>query len=111
MPLAIGGDGQKVARVLMMLIRDKKTSYEGHFPGAATMRFEIWQYDWQYGGWVKNKRTKVLHRVLLNRDELRTWTWLWDPKLGGIEVGTTPVTVEYQVPKPSDSTLKGLRPY
>lgn len=112
-PLAIGGDGEKVARVLVMLIRDKKTSYEGHFPGAATMRFEIWQYDWQYGGWVKNKRTKVLHRVMLHRDELRKWTWLWDPKLGGIEVSRDPVTVEYQMPVPErdDPSLKGLRPY
>jgi len=110
-PLYIGGDGAKVARVLVMLIRDQRTSYEGHFPGAATMRFEVWQYDWQYGGWVKNKRTKVLHRVLLHRDELRQWTWLWDAKLGGITVGQTPVSVEYPMPDLSDAKLKGLRPY
>lgn len=110
-PLAIGGDGQKVARVLVMLIRDQRTSYEKQFPGAATMRFEIWQYDWQYGGWLKNKRTRVLHRVMLHRDELRQWTWLWDPKLGGIEVGESPLTIQYQVPNPADSKLPGLRPY
>ena len=110
-PLYVGGDGDKVARVLVMLIRDQKTSYEGHMPGAATMRFEVWQYDWQYGGWAKNKRTKVLHRVILTRDELRRWTWLWEPKLGGIEVGQSPITVKYEIPKRSDSKLKGLRPY
>ena len=55
------------------------------------MRHEIWQYSWNYGGWQKEKRTKVMDRVMLHRDELRKWTWLWDPKLGGIEVGSTPL--------------------
>jgi hypothetical protein len=109
-PLAIGGD-KKVARVLVMLIRDKTTSYESDFPGAATMRHEVWQYDWQYGGWAKNKRTRVLDRVILHRDELRKWTWLWDPKLGGIEVKKTPVTVKYSLPTANDKKLPGLYPY
>ncbi|MCR4415995.1 MAG: hypothetical protein NUV77_26565, partial [Thermoguttaceae bacterium] len=60
-PLYLGGD-EKTVRILMMLIRDKPTSYEGDFPGAATMRFEIWQYTYQYGGWAKEKRTRVMHR-------------------------------------------------
>jgi hypothetical protein len=106
----MGGD-EKTVRVLVMLIRDKPTSYEGIMPGAATMRFEVWQYDWRYGGWVKNKRTKVLHRVILTRGELRQWTWLWDPKLGGIKVGKTPLTVQYDLPTRSDGQLQGLRPY
>jgi hypothetical protein len=113
-PLYLGqgkGDKQPV-RVLMMLIRDKMTSYEGDMPGAATMRFEIWQYTWQYGGWEKEKRTKVMHRVILHRDELRKWTWLWDPKLGGIEVKTAPIAIECQMPSASaEKTLKGLYPY
>jgi len=109
-PLYMGGD-DKVTRVLVMLIRDQRTSYERHMPGAATMRFEIWQYDWQYGGWMKNKRTKPFHRLILHRDELRQWTWLWDPKLGDIEVGDSPVNIKYELPKPSDAKLKGLRPY
>lgn len=108
--LYLGGD-DKAIRVLMMLIRDKTTSYEADMRGASTMRFEIWQYDWQYGGWAKNKRTKVLHRVILPRDQLRQWHWLWEPKLGGIEVGKSPVVVEYEVPKLSESKLKGLYPY
>jgi hypothetical protein len=109
-PLCLGGD-EKVIRVLVMLIRDLPTSYEADMPGAATMRFEVWQYDWKYGGWVKNKRTKVLHRVILPRDELRQWTWVWDPMLGGIEVTAAAKTVKYQLPKPADGSLKGLRPY
>jgi hypothetical protein len=109
-PLYMGGE-DKTIRVLVMLIRDKATSYEGIMPGAATMRFEVWQYDWRYGAWVKDKRTKVLHRVILTRNELRQWTWLWDPKLGGIEVGSTLATVTYQMPANADTQLQGLRPY
>ncbi len=109
-PLYLGGD-EKTVRVLMMLIRDKPTSYEADFPGAATMRFEIWQYSYQYGGWAKEKRTRVMHRVILHRDELRQWTWLWDPKLGAIEVGRTPKTINYQMPQGSKKRLKGLYPH
>jgi hypothetical protein len=109
-PLYLGGD-DKTIRVLVMLIRDKPTSYEATMPGAATMRFEVWQYDWRYGAWVKHKRTKVLHRVILIRSELRQWTWLWDPKLGGIQVDAAPVTVTYRMPTRADAKLQGLRPY
>lgn len=109
-PLCLGGD-KKAVRVLVMLIRDKVTSYESDFPGAATMRHEIWQYDWQYGGWAKNKRTRVIDRLIMHRDELRKWTWLWDPKLGGIDVKKSPLTIEYQLPQPDENKLKGLYPY
>ena len=110
-PLWLGGD-KKAVRVLVMLIRDKPTSFEGDSPGAATMRHEIWQYSWNYGGWQKEKRTKVLDRVLLHRDELRKWTWLWDPKLGGIEIKGEPVALKYELPKlPGEKKLKGLYPY
>ena len=109
-PLDLGGDRENV-RVLMMLIRDQQTSYEGHMAGAATLRFEIWQYDFQYGGWTKNRRTRVMHRVLLPRDDLRQWTWLWDPKLGGIEMKSGDITLDYVVPARDDKTLQGLRPY
>lgn len=109
-PLHMGGD-DKVARILVMLIRDKPTSYEREMPGAATMRFEIWQYTWKYGGWVKERRTQVLHRVILPRGELRQWTWVWDPKLGGIKVEGSPLTIQYEPPKPRDRKLQGLYPY
>lgn len=109
-PLYLGGDSKNV-RILMMLIRDQKTSYEGDFPGAATIRFEIWQYDFQYGGWTKNRRTRVMHRVLLHRDDLRKWTWLWEPKLGAIEVKSNDVSIDYAIPSRDDKSLQGLRPY
>ena len=102
-PLAMGGD-KKVVRVLVMLIRDLPTSYT---PGAGTMRFEVWQYTWNYGGWVKEKRTRVLHRVLLQVSELRRWNWLWEPKLGGIELSAQAKTIDYKIPDKSE--LKKLR--
>jgi len=110
-PLYMGGD-KKTVRVLVMLVRDKTTSYEGIRAGAATMRHEIWQYTWNYGGWVKEKRTRVLDRTMLHRDELRQWTWLWEPRLGGIEVKSSPLVVRYELPKLSGPDKpKGLYPY
>ncbi len=110
-PLDIAGDG-KAIRALVMLLRDKPTSFEGDSPGAATLRHEIWQYSWNYGGWQKEKRTRVMDRVLMHRDELRRWTWLWDAKLGGVAVQGRPVEVECELPRASDERkLKGLYPY
>lgn len=107
-PLCMAGD-KKAVRVLVMLIRDKPTSYT---PGAGTIRHEIWQYTWQYGGWQKERRTKVLDRLLLQVSELRRWTWLWDPKLGGIEVKGAPVSLKYELPERSGKRrLRGLSPY
>jgi hypothetical protein len=110
-PLYLVGD-KKAVRVLVMLIRDKSTSYEQESPGAATIRHEIWQYSWNYGAWQKEKRTKVMDRALMHRDQLRKWTWLWDSKLGGIDVNDQSVSVKYDLPKsPASQQLKGLHPY
>ena len=107
-PLYLGGD-KKMVRILMMLIRDQPTSYT---PGSGTIRHEIWQYTWNYGGWQKEKRTKVLDRVLMQVSDLRQWTWLWDPKLGAIEVKDLPITIKYTMPgRDSAEKLKGLYPY
>ncbi|NQU25145.1 MAG: hypothetical protein HQ567_27985 [Candidatus Nealsonbacteria bacterium] len=107
-PLYLGGD-KKAVRVLVMLIRDEPTSYK---PGVGTIRHEIWQYTWNYGGWQKEKRTRVMDRILLQVSELRQWTWLWDARLGGIEVKDSPVTIKYEIPTDSAAKpIKGLRPY
>ena len=92
-PLYLGGD-KKAVRVLVMLMRDQPTSYT---PGSGTIRHEIWQYTWQHGAWQKEKRTKVLDRILMQVSELHRWTWLWDPKLGGVEVKNQPLTIRYEV--------------
>jgi len=114
-PLYFGGSykkGQvrpKQIRVLVMLIRDEETTLDGN---SATMRFEIWQFEDRYGGYVKPKNTHVLHRIIMSRNLLRQWTWLWDPALGDVKVeksGTT--TVKYTIPDPNNTELKGLLPY
>jgi len=64
----------------------------------ATVRHEVWQYAFRYGTWAKERRTKVLDRILLPRDELHRWTWAWEPALGGIEVGDAPVAIRYTLP-------------
>jgi len=94
-----------------MLIRDQVTSYEADMPGAATIRHEIWQYTNNYGGWAKERRTRVLDRSILPRDDLRKWTWLWDPMLGAIRVKQAPVHIEYTIAPASDKKLQGLYPY
>ena len=109
-PLYLGGDKTAV-RALVMLLRDKPTSYESESPGAATIRHELWEFSWRYGVWEKEKRTKVLDRLLLPRDELRKWTWLWDKKLGGLEIKDQDASIEYEMPKAGEKKIAGLRPY
>lgn len=99
----------KQIRSLVMLIRDEGTTLDA---GSATMRFEIWQFEDRRGGYVKQKRTHVLHRLILPRDRLALWTWLWDPALGNIKVEKSGMqTVKYKLPDPSNTTLRGLFPY
>ena len=101
-PLFLAGD-EKQVRVLVQLVRDRPTSFDADFGApAATVRHEIWQYSNNYGGWIKERRTKVLDRILMARSELRRWTWVWKPQLGGIEVGKKPVTVLYELPQKFD---------
>ncbi|GHT35680.1 hypothetical protein FACS189427_05520 [Planctomycetales bacterium] len=115
-PLYFGGSykkGQvrpKQIRVLVMLIRDQGTTLDS---GSATMRFEIWQFEDRSGGYVKQKRTHVLHRLIMPRNELCQWTWLWDPALGNVHIKKSGSTeIEYTIPNPQQETkLNGLMPY
>lgn len=118
-PVYLGGSykkGQpkpKFIRALVMLLRDETTTYEGDMAGAATIRFEIWQFDDKAGTYVKSRKTHVLHRLILTRDEIRKWAWLWDPALGNIEIPKSgSKTLEYTIPNVADApNLEGLRPY
>jgi hypothetical protein len=92
-PLYLGGDDKQV-RVLVQLVRDLPTSFDADFGApVATVRHEVWQYAYRYGTWTRDRRTKILDRILLPRDEFRQWTWVWVPALGGIEVGSGPVAI------------------
>ncbi len=111
-PLFMAGN-DKYVRVLVQLLRDKPTSYDGEFgQPVATLRHEIWQYTNRYGAWTKEKRTRVVDRLLMGRSELRTWTWVWTPKLGGIDVPEHGrVVVQYTLPSHFPTpTARGLTP-
>lgn len=99
-------------RTLVMLVRDEATSYEGEMPGAVTIRHEVWQYSYHYGGYQKEKRTRVFDRVILPRDELRRWTWLWDARLGDIVVESEgdSRTIRWTMPDLQKREIPGLYP-
>ena len=112
-PLYMSGD-DKVIRVLVQLLRDKATSYDSQYgQQVATLRHEVWQYTNRYGAWTKEKRTRVLDRILMGKRDLRQWAWVWIPELGGMDVpakGAT--TVRYTIPKKLKAPeVRGLLPY
>lgn len=97
-PLFLAGDRKQV-RLFMQLLRDEPTSFDAEFGApVATLRHEFWQYANRAGGWVKERKTKVVDRTLMAKSELSRWTWVWVPELGGIEVSTMPVKLMYEVP-------------
>lgn len=111
-PLAAAGSDKQV-RILMQLLRDRATSYDGEFGApVATLRYEIWQYTNNYGGWTRDRHSKVLHRILDAKSNVRKHTWLWDPKLGGMRVSRTDTgkRLSYQIPR-NLKPLPGLHPY
>lgn len=111
-PLYMSGSDEFV-RVFVQLLRDKPTSYDAQYgEPVATLRHEVWQFTNNYGGWVKEKRTRVFDRVLTGKAELRQWTWVWVPKLGGIEVEQDDTVLRYSIPKQwNPERGRGLLPY
>jgi hypothetical protein len=111
-PLYFAGNDKQV-RVLVQLLRDKPTSFDAKLgQAAATLRHEIWQFTHRYGAWSKEKRTRVLDRLLMPKSELRSWTWVWDPALGAIEINDRPAEFRYSIPAPTKlESLPGLHPY
>ncbi len=98
-PLFMTGDRKQV-RVFMQLLRDDTTSFDADFGApVATLRHEFWQYTNRAGGWVKERKTKVVDRLLTAKSELHRWTWVWIPELGGIEMADKPVRISYQIPR------------
>jgi hypothetical protein len=98
-PLYLAGD-QKQIRILVQLVRDQPTSYDAEvgYP-VATVRHEVWQYTQRFGGWSKERSTKVLDRILLPRAEFGRWTWIWEPRLGGIEIESgKSIAIDYKIP-------------
>ncbi len=110
-PLYLAGTDKQV-RIVVQLLCDQPTSFDQEFGApVATLRHEIWQYINRYGGWVKDKKTKVLDRILMAKSDLYQWTWIWEPRLGGIDVTHRPVQMRFELPsKLHLKTARGLLP-
>jgi hypothetical protein len=97
-PLFLAGN-EKEVRILVQLVRDLPTSYDSDLgTQAATVRHEVWQYTTRYGTRTKERKTKILDRLLMPNSEFQRWNWVWEPVLGGIEVNREPVRVSYTLP-------------
>lgn len=111
-PLAFAG-GEDQVRVLMQLLRDDKTSFDQQFGApVATLRYEIWQFNNNFGGWTRDKHSKVLHRILDAKSNVRKKEWLWVRELGGhtLREDDSSIQLKYRLPKQT-KTLPGLHPY
>jgi hypothetical protein len=111
-PLFFAGD-DKTVRVFVQLLRDQPTSFDAEFgEPVATLRHEVWQYTNRFGVWSKEKRTRVFDRILTGKQELRRWSWVWEPALSQIGVAADPITLRYTLPKQFVADEhRGLLPY
>jgi hypothetical protein len=110
-PLFLRGDDEHV-RVLMQLLRDEPTSLDAEFgTPVATVRYELWQFTNRFGTWSRDRKSKVLHRVLESKDRLRKRRWLWASELGGIRITDEKLRQKatYRLPDRL-SDLPGLQP-
>jgi len=100
----------KQARVLVEKLRDKPTTLAAKEP-MAIWRVEIFDFRKYYGGWTKEKyHVIVRERVPIRR--FRTYRWVFEKRLGGIQVGADSVTTvpEYEIPDKLDAA-RGRVPY
>jgi hypothetical protein len=110
-PLFLRGNEQHT-RVLMQLVRDEPTSFDAEFGApVATVRYELWQFTNRFGSWSRDRKSKVLHRVLEPKERLRKRRWLWTSALGGIRItGEAPdQKLTYRIPERL-AELPGLHP-
>ena len=85
-PLFLRGQDEHV-RVLMQLLRDQPTSFDTEYGApVATVRYELWQFTNRFGTWSRDRKSKVLHRVLESKDKLTKRRWLWSSELGGFTI-------------------------
>lgn len=115
-PLYMIGNKRR-ATVLMELVRDRFTTFDADPANPfkapiATVRYEIWQFTNWHGGWTRDQEFKLLHRIIMAKEDFRKQTWIWEKSLGGLVVkkGAKPAYVEYQIPERYDPR-KGLTPY
>ncbi len=106
-PLCVAGNDRAV-RVFVQLLRDAGTTYDAQCGApVATLRYEFWQFTNRLGVWDKERRNRVIYRLILPRAELARWQWLWCPRLGGIEVKGK-VELKLTLPSATDPDVVGL---
>jgi len=108
--LAIDGHKGR-ARVLIEKLMTAQTSLPSEEP-IVFWRPEVWQFEFMYGGWVKNKRAIVLEREKLTYPMWRQLRYRFDPEIGGIKVADdAPAKITYELPAEwPDDPWKKLEP-
>ncbi|MBS0266866.1 MAG: hypothetical protein JSS02_33375 [Planctomycetes bacterium] len=110
-PLFIRGNDEH-ARVLVQLVRDEPTSLDAEFGApVASVRYELWQFTNRFGTWSRDRKSKILHRVLEAKAQLHKRRWLWTNTLGGIRLTADRLVqrVTFQIPE-RWTDLPGLQP-
>jgi hypothetical protein len=100
------------ACVLVELVLDR--DFVGRKGDEIVWRMEQWYYEKKYGAWSRF-RTRVLHRRRVSKRVWETWTWQFEPALGGFAVTddrAEPVEVAFVIPEKPDPAkgLAGDRP-
>ncbi len=108
-PLYMNGNGSH-AKVLVEKIRYRP--FHSGKKDERNWRIEVWLYDYHYGGWVKRQHGwHVVARVRTNRDmepaAFRGLTRLFDPKLGGVDIGDGKAVSDftYAIPEKLDIAM------
>ena len=110
-PLFIRGNDERT-RVLVQLVRDEPTSLDADFGApVATVRYELWQFTNRFGSWSRDRKSKILHRVLEAKDKFKQRRWLWTSDLGGQRIthDAPRQKLTWRIPERLN-TLTGLNP-
>jgi len=110
-PMYLEGN-HEFAKMLVEKIRYRP--FHSGTPGERLWRVEIWVFQNYYGGWRKKQhgwqvlaRERATRRTPEEREKFDNMMWLFDPKIGGIEVedGETTVVKDYTVPEKFDMSM------
>jgi len=96
---------RKHARVLVEMGRDKAFYNSGD---QVTWRVEIWDFLWKGDVWENpNKMQLTVERVKIPAMEFRKMTWVFDPRLGAIEIvgGADMTDFNYRLPDPLTAAM------
>ncbi len=99
--LLLAGTGSK-AKVLVELMRTGKTTLPSRKP-FVIWRVEVWDYFKLYGTWRRRRGLgQVIRRQRIDGDDFSRLSWLFEPELGGLELGEPDDVreIHYEIPDP-----------